>query len=212
MVSESTHDFGDVFEGREPATHRFRITNTSKVSLSLTPQVSVGPFLASVTADSIAPGESAELVCKPSTNSGMNGLRVATATVRFGDGKTGERQFALKANFIPQISLSEPAIRFPSNDVTSLLSLTISKDSNLRLFDVKSTSKSIRVKITETEETDRFLKYRLQFRLLDGEKEANPPGKVNIIFQSGSSTLQRELEFFRTRKNAETSSQLLDTR
>jgi len=199
MVDESTHDFEDVFAG-QTSKYRFRITNTTEVALALTPAVSAGPFLVSLSAESIEPGESAELICWLATTIGFQGMHRATATVRFSGGRIGERQFLLKANFVPQVVTSSPAVCFSDFDtgkdnLTTLL-VSVSKNSGLKLADVTSNSKHIRAKVLEVGEADKFIVYKMQFKLPGNAAEADREGKMNLMFRCGHSSLTRELEFY----------------
>jgi len=160
MADESHFDFGKVFEGQS-RVHRFTITNTSDVELTLSPSVSAGLFVVSVSADLIRPGESAELICRPSTHTGAQGVRKATVTLRLGGGKIGELQFTLSADLVPKIKLSKPVIHFsdftPGSDSVSDCYISVSKNSGLRLSDIKSKSDFISGKVIRMGATEDYL-------------------------------------------------------
>ena len=203
MAEEKSHDFQDAFEGDVPE-HRFLITNTNNSAVTLKPRVSAGPFIVSVTADSIKAGETAELVCKASTATGMRGERNATATLRISDGgKHGELQFVLKVNFVPKIVVSSPVVCFSDfeqgKDNLKTLSISASKNSGLKLADVRSKSKYIQAKILEVEESEKYLVYKVRFKLLGDATESELSGKMNLIFASDSSAAKTELGFYTTR-------------
>ncbi|MDB2685959.1 DUF1573 domain-containing protein [Mariniblastus sp.] len=179
LFTERSHDFGDVLVG-EKAEHQFEIVNNFDFPISITRvSKSAGPFKASATKDTIAPGETAEIVCEILTQPGALGVKTATVTVALLGKEHAEYQLLLKAKVIASTKFDRSTIKFPDvklgQKATVDLKLSVSKAIHQRLVDVRSTYRNISVRNVAAKDTGDTIEYDLKISLL----ETAPVGIVN---------------------------------
>lgn len=199
MLSEYSHDFGEVNKGDTPE-YRFEIKNIYKETINIARAFSsCGCTQVSMSKRQLKTWETAEVVCRFNSKP-FNGFKQATVTVQFGQPMVGEVQLTVKGTIVSAIRLSPETIDFGQvsrgKSPVFQTMLTGPANSPFRILDIKSTFPHVGVALQQPVRTaNNQIQYVMQTRLKSSAPDGFTQGDLFIIVQDGARQRQIPLKF-----------------
>lgn len=199
MLSEFSHDFGEVNKGDMPE-YRFEIKNIYKETLNIARVFSsCGCTQVSMSKRQLKTWETAEVICKFNSKP-FNGFKQATVTVQFGQPMAGEVQLTVKGTIVSAIRLNPETIDFGqvSRGKNPVFQTTLTGPANspFQIVDIKSTFPHVGVALKKPVRTaSNQVQYVMQTRLKDSAPDGYSQGDLFIIVRDGTGQRQIPLKF-----------------
>ena len=199
MLSEYSHDFGEVNKGDMPE-YRFEIKNIYKETINIARVFSsCGCTQVSMSKRQLKTWETAEVICRFNSKP-FNGFKQATVTVQFGQPMVGEVQLTVKGTIVSAIRLSPQTIDFGqvSRGKNPIFQTTLTGPANsqFQIVDIKSTFPHVGVALKQPVRTSsNQIQYVMQTRLKDSAPDGFTQGDLFIIVRDGTSQRQIPLKF-----------------
>ena len=188
MFKEYSHEFGKVPLGEIPE-HRFEIENIYKEDIRIRSVTSsCGCTIATPTKTVLKTWEKGEIVCRFNSPAVGAGHKQATITVRFDRPFVGECQLTVSGDIVTGMTFTPSTIDFGQVTEKNLPIKTIRVSStghpNLKIRDVKSTSRHIRVLgIKEISRKGGLVNYELDAQLKESVPNGYAKGELFVVVE-----------------------------
>jgi Protein of unknown function (DUF1573) len=191
MVSELSHDFGDVARGTSPE-HVFEIENCYEENMVIEyVRSSCGCTKVSVDRQLLGTWEKARLVAKFDTMA-YSGRREATIAIGFAHPFAAEVKLTVRGNILTDVQVHPARLDFgtlaPGNSPPQSVTLTRRNNSRFRITDVRSTFPHVAVSFQELRRDGGEVVYVLQAWLKEGIPAGQVLGELNVIGEDGISS------------------------